>query len=246
MSRKISTLAAIAFPLIFAGEIHAEGCSGLDWRSQAKEAFACIGTMDSELDRTGKALTAAETRAQGLATELSQARQDLEGLRVERDAALTRLDALEATAHRFPEIPRIPKGAVVAFDTPDTCPDGWSPFAPAASRTIIGAYNGGDAGRFALDPADQPLTQYKYREHDGWEMVTLTPEQMPRHNHDRRNFKYLLSADGNYISDGTALGRKEGSLNPNLLRSGEILPSGESQSHNNMPPYIALYFCKKN
>ena len=81
MSSKVSTLTAIAISLIWAGEIHAAGCSDLDWQSQAVEAFECIGRMDSDLDSTKTALTAAESKAQDMATELSQA-QSSPGLAV--------------------------------------------------------------------------------------------------------------------------------------------------------------------
>ena len=81
MSRKISTLAAIAIPLIWAGEIHAAGCSDLDWQLEADKAFECIGRMDSELDSTKMTLTATESNILNMVTELSQARQELEGLR---------------------------------------------------------------------------------------------------------------------------------------------------------------------
>ena len=147
----------------------------------------------------------------------------------------------------------IPKNAVVAFDTPDACPPGWSPFAEANSRIIVGAYKGGDAGRFAFDPAEQPLTQYKYRDHNGWEEVTLTQDQMPRHRH-QIELKMAVDPDNNYewgvvntrqipqARHGDRVFTRSGTL-PHQIVSTE---AGSSQPHSNMPPYIALYFCKKD
>lgn len=174
------------------------------------------------------------------------------------------LEAMIGHPHDAPPEPvaAMPKNAVVAFDTPDACPDEWSPFAPAASRVIIGAYNGGDAGRFALDPADQPLTQYKYRDHDGWESVKLTVDQMAEHKHNAGNLKtedadpFIHSTSlGLGLSGGTPGGLFKANLNPasgpdygahSHMIKGLTDVSGRSEPHPNMPPYIALYFCKKD
>jgi hypothetical protein len=140
----------------------------------------------------------------------------------------------------------LPAGAVVAFDTPDACPEGWSPFAEAQSRAIVGATFGtGFVTGLSVDEGGEPLSEYKYRGHDGWEEVTLTKAQMPSHTHIYGRFKYLLSIDGNYISVGRDLSRSTDKA-PNLRNAGEIPLNGDSLPHPNMPPYIALYFCKKD
>lgn len=160
-------------------------------------------------------------------------------------AALTRLEALESTAHSIPEIRLIPKGAVLAFDTPDVCPEGWSPFKEGQSRAIIGAGSGaGFTTGMAVDEGRNPLTEYKYRQHGGRELVTLTKEQMPYHSH---SFSGTSVNSGGWGGQGVrpvAVGGTQ--LSGRFTPEGQISPAGGNLAHPNMPPYIALYFCKKN
>ena len=127
-----------------------------------------------------------------------------------------------------------PKNSVVAFAptaNAATCPDGWSIYTDAVGKFLLGA----DEQSF--------LTTGGERE------VTLTEAQMPKHNHRP------APADGvaNFYTYHSSY-----SGTPNELqvipsnRSGvsrtmtETDTAGESEPHNNMPPYIALYFCKKD
>lgn len=140
----------------------------------------------------------------------------------------------------------LPTGFVAAFDRQNGCPGGWSDFTPAAGRFIIGV----DGTKFKLPYlAGSPSYQT-----GGEEFHALTVSEMPRHNH-RISTGY--SADWhNGLAGGLHTGGIDpvfGSKNPEVRRDGgfgildRILePSGDSQPHNNMPPYIALYFCKKD
>lgn len=114
----------------------------------------------------------------------------------------------------------IPAGAVMAFDLA-SCPDGWSLFASTSGRTIIGA------------SAEFPLNQI-----GGEQTHTLTEAEMPKHRH--------------------GLGREtvqRGTLDPPQdVGGGTPLPMpgwgltsfvGENAPHNNMQPYVALLYCKK-
>ena len=159
--------------------------------------------------------------------------------------ALARLEALEADTHPEPEIPRIPKDAVVAFDTPDTCPEGWSHFAEGQSRAIMGAGSGaGFTTGMAVDEGRNPLTEYKYRQHGGRELVTLTKEQMPHHSH---SFSGTSVESGGWGGQGVRPVAVGGSQLAGLFTpEGQIAPAGGNLAHPNMPPYIALYFCKKD
>lgn len=107
-----------------------------------------------------------------------------------------------------------------------TCPDGWSPYEEAKDRFILGAsFNYPEVGQTG-----------------GEEMVALTLKEMPAHRHD-------VSAE--------LLNVRQPGSDPNIrlaqeaFRDGQFFlgssgETGGSQPHNNMPPYIALYFCKKD
>lgn len=134
----------------------------------------------------------------------------------------------ELTAARAPDVPR---GAIMAFDLPRGCPEGWSMFLPAISRTIVGAGNlpTGSSGSSSTNP----LTVRSFGELGGEEAVQLTIDEMPRHSHGA-----LFAGDG----------RKAGMLNEYAYHASgyeKLRPEGGSQPHNNMPPYIALHYCKK-
>ncbi len=107
-----------------------------------------------------------------------------------------------------------------------TCPEGWSPFEAAKDRFILGAGGKhpvvGDTG--------------------GEEEVTLTEAEMPAHGHS------VLWTNGDSISlnRGTNAYRlpftRDGSVGNNMITDS----SGGGRAHNNMPPWIALYFCRKD
>lgn len=125
--------------------------------------------------------------------------------------------------------PTIPAGAVVAFDRPDGCPeDGWTAFTGGAGRFIIGV----DGTAYKL-PYVAGKPEYQT---GGEEKVTLTGEQMPPHIHsiDLRRDNY---AKANHQS---AL------MNVNGVSGSFRGAENAKKPHNNMPPYIALYFCKKD
>lgn len=129
----------------------------------------------------------------------------------------------------------VPKDAVLAFDRPGRCPEGWAEFVEAQSRMLLGATFGKPD---VLNP-DSDLSQTKYRQHGGEESVTLTLEQIPQHSHS-----YSSTANGDFWDNPH-------NINPARKRFGEIgekttSTAGSGHAHNNMPPFVALYFCKKN
>lgn len=134
----------------------------------------------------------------------------------------------------------IPSGAVMAFDLPNGCPLGWKSFKEARARVIVGV---GDPSRTArklgFDINGRPLTELAYRQHGGEEKHRLTIEELPRHDHGTR---YALS--------GRSLGWGPGShpipTSTRRAESQKDWSAGRNIPHNNMPPFIALYYCKKN
>ena len=199
-------------------------------------------------------------------------RSDLEGLRTEFDeklrkqwrhflggalatgVAVTGILVTIALAEKTGEDGRdgkdatAPVGAVMAFAS--TCPEkeGWKPYPDAGGRFILGVGKG-------------PLEKFVgLGTPGGKEKVTLTVEEMPEHNHEiggnLTGFNY--EGDPGKLKSSLIAVRDDGSAfrtefqTPEGPEAGEKLlghtddgPDLKGQSHNNMPPYIALYFCKK-
>ena len=151
----------------------------------------------------------------------------------------------------------IPDGAVVAFA--GKCPEdrGWIRYREASARVIIGAASKEelDMGPANLRNGDngQPLTARAFGEARGTEMVQLTIDQIPAHSH------WFFNPQGGHTAKAATftLGRSD---DPNAWfgyiapRAGDAAGSfhridqksqGGNQSHYNMPPYISLYFCKR-
>lgn len=120
-----------------------------------------------------------------------------------------------------------PQGSILIVDNPLACPEGWHDVASRepkifAGRSIIAV--GSDGER------DTRI----YRDKGGEEQVTLTVAQMPSHNH---------SMGVTIRGDGTGAGYPY--TRPAGGPGDKTYHAGGSEPHNNMPPYIALYFCKK-
>lgn len=133
----------------------------------------------------------------------------------------------------------LPRGAVVAFDrddlNEDKCPDGWSPFKEGRARAIVGSGNPASAGtRMGSNEDGTPLNGYVLREHGGKQVTKLTIDEMPMHTHGAPSFGGTNSARPGGQGDG-------------LFGSGKSAtdPTGGGKPFTNMPPFIALYLCKK-
>ena len=154
----------------------------------------------------------------------------------------------------------VPAGAVMAFDLPTGCPDGWGAFEDAGGRAVIGAGAGMIPG---TEERDLNIQTKKYRQHGGDEKVTLTISEMPGHDHSEGTleatapnpFMHVTPA-GTPLSGGTAsslwdpnpdhTGGANFSDGHTHAITGSTGSEGGGVAHNNMPPYIALYFCKKD
>lgn len=141
--------------------------------------------------------------------------------------------------------PSIGSGAVVAYDL-SKCPSGWKPFKPATARFIVGAGEEFEAS-LRTDKDGNPLSVRRYNEHDGFEEITLTTDQIPEHDHQGKS-------DYHVVRVGTDIGTGDNGWFPihhtgpdPAQASNEPLTAkfGGGEPHNNMPPYIALYYCKK-
>lgn len=139
------------------------------------------------------------------------------------------------------------EGAVIAFDLAEGCPEGWSNFIEAESRTIIGAAFGGSS--------NSGLTQRPYREGDkGKEDITLTTANIPKHEHQFYDIYYSEHPDyptknqmktfrvpdhiGSNATDRDNTGWT-------ILHNTEPFGENPATKFTNMPPYIALFYCKR-
>ena len=116
------------------------------------------------------------------------------------------------------------------------CPDGWEIFEQASGRFIVGN-DGRPEWRAIVDSGDLVFAI------GGEEQVTLTEAQMPAHVHQTVDAGDPISSAhvGGGIVERAHIGtRWEGNFFAN-----NTFPRGGGQSHNNMPPYVALYWCTR-
>lgn len=118
----------------------------------------------------------------------------------------------------------VPSGGIVAFDDRDDCPRGWDTFDDVVGRVIVGA--GQATG----------LKERKAGDRGGLEVVPLTTNQLPSHRH-KITEPYHFTGGPVDIAKGTSYGLK---TEPKWTE-----PEGNGEPHENMPPYIALLYCKK-
>lgn len=148
----------------------------------------------------------------------------------------------------------LPKGVVIA--STDQCASlgsGWRAFEAGQGRFIVGVGSTtderGDTRRFSIE--DEPKGEFQHM---------LTDDEMPSHSHGAGSLQASDSAHSMHNSEvptpqfqmdhkGNLWDTREG-RRPNFgghahVITGETGNTGGSLPHNNMPPYIALYFCKK-
>ena len=135
-----------------------------------------------------------------------------------------------------------PAGIVIASrkECKDLNPtNGWTDYSEAYGRVIVGV------GETTIEGTTR---KFLLQETGGYWEHQLTIEQMPDHNHPFSGREQTLSGWKENAIDlqGSQIGIGDrnttlGSFKP----QGEIGSTGGGEPHNNMPPYIALYFCKK-
>lgn len=137
-------------------------------------------------------------------------------------------------------LPDLPGDAVVMFD--GKCPEGWGLYDEVGGRFVVGA-----GAHSNTDETGQRLEKYKPWASGGEERVALTTEQMPNHRHNVLGIGNKDGNGSNIIPENIALvadGANRGVIG--TIDWGFTETTGNNQPHNNMPPYIALSFCKKD
>ena len=137
--------------------------------------------------------------------------------------------SLEDTQNRLARLQKtmIPKGTVAAF-TSNECPTGWSPFEEAAGRVILGA------------GAGKGLTPRYLMQKGGEEKHKLTIAEMPKHKHTWTGVRADKMDDRGFGGSERNVHRASGTVNDISQEQ------GGDQPHENMPPFIALRFCRKD
>ena len=133
----------------------------------------------------------------------------------------------------------IPDGVVIA--SLKRCTDlgtEWQSYDAGAGRVIVGV------GETTIEGTAR---KFLFEEAGGYWEHQLTVEEMPRHNHE---FEGSNVTRGGHGSTGSVLSIGDRGDYGLWKPAGTIThtggqPDGKTEPHNNMPPYIALYFCKK-
>lgn len=139
-----------------------------------------------------------------------------------------------------------PVGLVTAFlnradinDRDSHCPFGWSPFEEARGRIIVGAGVPSHSvyAMWKRANADEmnPLTARKPFDFGGEETHRLTIPEMPTHNHG-----------GPVVGNTTVAAVNDPNSKFHPGGATTMQADGGNAPHNIMPPFISLYFCKKN
>lgn len=191
-----------------------------------------------------------ELEGAGNSTQVAQANFTCMTARL--TATLARIEALESELEPF----RRASGIVAAFDRSeeDACPRGWERFAPAGGRMIVGAGVNNN-----IDENGQSLTRYPALQDDanaaqgGAERHTLSEAEMPAHAHTLTNLRLAYEEAGEGV-DGVTVGPSysDGGAPGRLWVGGPPIKSvqntdtkGAGSPHNNMPPFVALYYCRR-
>ena len=150
----------------------------------------------------------------------------------------------------------VPSGAVVSFNL-SACPTGWSAYAAAGGRTIIG-----------VNPADgNGLSQRNLGDTPGEETHTMTLTELVSHTHGVTDNGHTHSigpqtsnANGNLAQLTSGVGGACGLTCTNVnveinsppeatnMATTNILiqPEGNGSAFNNMQPSVALLYCQKD
>ncbi|MEM7667478.1 MAG: hypothetical protein AAF250_16660 [Pseudomonadota bacterium] len=163
-----------------------------------------------------------------LSDQISSEKQRVDRL----ETAILELTERKSNSDHVHQSPVVPANVVVA--STKACSElsgGWREYEQARGRVILGANPQGVYG-FAKRPIGDI---------GGEESVQLTAAEMPAHSH---NLAFVPEVSN--LSGGSYPVMSDTRHNSTSRRNAPTQAQGGSRPHNNVPPYIALYFCKKD
>lgn len=200
-----------------------------DAKQQAESAAAEANALRGKAGEAAKEANRLVVEAQATKQALASSAQIVEEL--QRSG-----QAIANAALKSPEFQALvagkltPPGIIVASTVVcSALGTGWIDYADGAGRFIIGAGFGTDAnGERRSFRLEEKAGTYRHR---------LTIDEMPQHTHG-------IVRSGDLNNDGYIAGR--GTVpHGNTQSFPQTTPTGGNQPHSIMPPYIALFWCKK-
>jgi hypothetical protein len=129
----------------------------------------------------------------------------------------------------------VPSAAVMAFDQPNGCPKGWTAFEQAAGRAVIGAATAQQASASGGTP-------HAYRASGGQETHKLTEAELPP-----LKFSFTVNAaENNSAGDRVKAGGPDQFVVMRTPTPINLTTNGKADAFSTMPPYVALFYCKKD
>lgn len=126
--------------------------------------------------------------------------------------------------HLPPIFGQLPTDTVIIVDD-DSCPAGWSPFEPARNRFIVGAGS-----------------EHAYRSTGGASTVVLEQPHLPPHRHQIETFEWGMSINANGAAQ--RLDMDDGPPWNGLSGRLTTTATGQGEAHENLPPFVAMSFCR--
>lgn len=144
-------------------------------------------------------------------------------------------------------------------------PKGWAwcngQLMPISQNTalfsLLGTTYGGDGkttfalpdlqGRAPMHPGQGPgLSLHDLGETSGSETVTLLESEIPAHSHGLQGDEddaSFMTPQNMYLASGNQMYLSSNPTPNTTLAPSALAPAGGDQPHNNMMPYLTLYFC---
>lgn len=161
-----------------------------------------------------------------------------------------RLEALEQENQILKNA--IPPGAIIAFyERCNSLPGKWSDYTDAYGRVIVGAVPTGGSKPEGMSHDVHDIRDYYSGVKLGEERVKIEIPNMPNHSHDHTDPDHTHtiphvnnSNSGNTFGFAGARGSVEKVSTSSSDSNITVKGTGNGEPHNNMQPYIALYYCK--
>jgi len=226
-------------------------------QARSQETFEDMRELRGRADESTRAIRNQADRAESRANEAALALAQLQRTAASANEIQQALGDVDRIAERIAENTSFQEivsngaltnlaGLVAAFDQSEGCPEGWTEFTEASGRMIIGV---GQGSIDQIGDQDIPLTLRRWRDFGGEETHALRANEMPAHRHGIRGLGNIDGEGTNIRADSLSL--VDGGYSRGVIATidqGYTDVEGQpiADPHNNMPPYVALFFCEKD